>query len=65
MPVAGRSPRPSGPWLTACPLRFGILPALAPIARLPGTGSPSLAASSATSASRPVEQRVGGTRRSR
>jgi len=42
VPVAGRSPRPSRPRLSACPLRFGILPALAPIARLPGTGSPSL-----------------------
>jgi len=42
VPVAGRSPRPSWPRLSACPLRFGILPALAPIARLSGTGSPSL-----------------------
>ena len=39
-PVAGRSPRPSRPRLSACPLRFGILPALAPIARLPGHGQP-------------------------
>ena len=42
MPVAGRSRMPSWHPLSACPLRFGILPALAPIARLPGTGSPSL-----------------------
>jgi len=32
---------PSWHPLSACPLRFGILPALAPIARLSGTGSPS------------------------
>jgi len=32
------APRPR---LTACPLRFAILASLAPIARLPGTGSPS------------------------
>jgi len=42
MPVAGRSRRASCPTLTACPLRFAILAALAPIARLSGTGSPSL-----------------------
>jgi len=30
--------------LTACPLRFAIVAALAPIARLWGTGSPSLRA---------------------
>jgi len=43
MPVAGRSPRPSRPRLSACPLRFAILASLASIARLSGTGSPSLA----------------------
>ena len=32
-PLAGRSSRPSRPRLTACPLRFAILAALAPIAR--------------------------------
>jgi len=42
MPIAGRSSRPSRPRLTACPLRFAIVASLAPIARLPGTGSPSL-----------------------
>jgi len=39
-PVAGRSLRPSWPPLTACPLRSGILPALAPTARLSGRGQP-------------------------
>jgi len=33
---------PSWHPLSACPRRFGILPALAPRARLPGTGSPEL-----------------------
>jgi len=42
MPVAGRSRMPSWHPLTACPLRFAILASLAPIARLSGTGSPSL-----------------------
>jgi hypothetical protein len=32
-PLAGRSSRPSRPRLSACPLRFAILAALAPIAR--------------------------------
>ena len=41
MPVAGRSRMPSWHPLSACPLRFAILAALAPIARLSGTGSPS------------------------
>jgi len=41
VPVAGRSRRASCPTLTACPLRFAILAALAPIARLLDTGSPS------------------------
>ena len=40
VPVAGRSRMPSWHPLSACPLRFGILPSLAPRARLPGTGSP-------------------------
>ena len=49
-PLAGRSSRPSRPRLTACPLRFAghrsaagglVVAALAPIARLSGTGSPS------------------------
>jgi hypothetical protein len=39
-PVAGRSLRASRPSLAACPLRFGILPALAPTARLSGRGQP-------------------------
>jgi hypothetical protein len=39
-PVAGRSLRPSGPPLTACPLRFAILASLAPRARLSGHGHP-------------------------
>jgi hypothetical protein len=39
-PVAGRSLRASCPALTACPLRSGILPALAPTARLSGHGQP-------------------------
>ena len=39
-PVAGRSRRASCPTLTACPLRFAILAALAPIARLPGHCQP-------------------------
>jgi len=42
MPVAGRSRMPSWHPLSACPLRFAILASLAPIARLSGTGSPSL-----------------------
>jgi len=43
VPVAGRSRMPSWHPLSACPLRFGILPTLAPRARLSGTGSPELA----------------------
>jgi hypothetical protein len=39
-PVAGRSRQASCLTLSACPLRFAILAALAPIARLPGHRQP-------------------------
>ena len=42
MPVAGRSRMPSWHPLSACPRRFALRAALAPIARLSGTGSPEL-----------------------
>jgi hypothetical protein len=40
-PLVGRSPRPSWPRLTACPLRFAILASLAPIARSRARSAPS------------------------
>ncbi len=40
-PLAGRSPRPTRPRLTACPLRFAILASLAPIARSRAWTAPS------------------------
>jgi len=43
---AGRSLRASSPPLSACPLRFGILPALASIARSRARAPPSLPHSS-------------------
>ena len=39
-PLAGRSPRPSRPRLTACPLRFAILAPLAPTARSRARAAP-------------------------
>ena len=39
-PSVGRSPRPSRPRFSACPLRFAILASLAPTARHAGHGHP-------------------------